>query len=298
MAKSNNSTQQKQKKVTWYKMPVNLMDDERVAELMAQKGVTGFGVYVCIICEMYRRQSRCLTMTQIKAIKYTGATQKTIQAVVNDFGLFRKDSMGHVYSVIDYLGFSDEVNNNDDDNDHDVAIESESPLSPTPARVYIDKDIDQDKDNNNHDDADFIAQIPKDTQWTQVTLMNSGFGDLIERNWEFALNVFHKHTIANCTIEKIRNVNDAKKYFHFYVTNPTSGTMLRKALEDHERLYPQQNPYNQEDSESRPGHRSYNGIPLPDDAPPRPDGRADWDFELNRWISPTITNQDKTNNYA
>lgn len=287
-------------KIAWYKVPVNLMDDERIAELVAQKGAAGLGVYFILLCELYRRPSRCLTMTQVKAIKCTGATQKTIQSVVNDFGLFRKDSMGHVYSVIDYLGFSDEVNNNDDDIDHDVAIESESPLSPTPARVYIDKDIDQDKDNNHHDedDADFIAQIPKDTQWTQVTLMNSGFGDLIMRNWEFALDVFRKQAIANCNIEKIHNVNDAMRYFHFYVTNTTSGGMLRKALEDHERLNPQQNPYSHEDPGSCPGHRSYSGIPLPDDAPPRPDGRADWGFDLNRWISPTIINQDKTNNYA
>lgn len=281
MAKTNNS---KQKKIAWYKMPVNLMDDERIAELIDHKGVTGLGAYVCVICEMYRRQSRCLTMTQVKAIKLAGATQKTIISVVDEFGLFRKDKMGHVYSEIDYLGF------NDDDNDNDVAIGSESPLSPTPARVYKDKDIDEDKDKDHHHDADYISQISKDTYWAQQLLINSGFGDLIERNWELALDIFRKHAIVNCSFDDIRNVKDAKKYFHFYVTNTISGSMLRKALEDHERLNPQQNPYANEYLGSAPGHRSYLGIPLPDDAPPRPDDRSDWDIEANCWVSPNNIN--------
>lgn len=278
----------KLKKIAWIKMPVNLMDDERIAELVAQKGVSGLGVYIAIIGEMYRRQCRCLTVTQLKALKFSGATQKTIIAVVDEFSLFRKDKMGHVYSAIDYLGFEneDEIVSNADEN----AIGFESPSIPSPARVY--KDIDEYEDKDHHNDgADCIMQIPEHSQWTEVALMKSGFGELIKRNWQETLNLFRDHAIANCTIGQIRNVDDAKRYFHFYITNPTSGNMLRKALEDYERQHPQQNPYRFEDSGSAKGHRYYHGIPIPDDAPPRPDERADWDFEIGRWISLAIINQ-------
>lgn len=281
------SKSKKQKKITWIKMPVNLMDDERIAELTAQRGVAGLGVYIAIICEMYRRQCRCLTVTQLKTLKFAGATQKTVMAVVDEFGLFRKDKMGHVYSSIDYLGFEDE---DEIDSDTDMnAIGSESPSFPSPARVY-NKDIDEDKDHHN-DGAAYIMQIPEHSQWTEVALMKSGFGMLIKRNWQMSLNLFRNHAIANCTIGQIHSVDDAKKYFHFYVTNSISGNMLRKALEDHERQHPQQNPYCFEDSGSSDGHRSYHGMPIPNNAPPRPDERADWDYENGCWISPTNFNQ-------
>ena len=94
---------------------------------------------------------------ELKALKYAGATQKTVIAVVDEFGLFRKDKMGHVYSIIDYLGFGDEdeISSDADEN----AIEFESPSFPSPARVYIDKDEDIDKDHH-HDGADYITEIP------------------------------------------------------------------------------------------------------------------------------------------
>lgn len=283
MAKSK-----KQKKIAWIKMPVNLMDDERIAELVAQKGVSGLGVYIAIIGEMYRRQCRCLTVTQLKALKFSGATQKTIVAVVDEFGLFRKDKMGHIYSTIDYLGFDDGVEPDSDTEENVITLES--PSFPSPARVF--KDIDEYEDKDHHNDgADYIVQIPEHSQWTEVALMKSGFGELIKRNWQVALNLFRNHAIANCTIEKIHNVDEAKKYFHFYITNPTSGNKLRKALEDYERQHPQQNPYRFEDSDSAKGHRCYHGITIPDDAPPRPDERADWDNENGCWSSLTIINQ-------
>lgn len=273
----------KTKKIAWIKMPVTLTDRQRIAELMDQKGVAGLGAYIAIICEMYRRQSRCLTMTQLKGLKFAGATHKTIMDVVDGFGLFRKDMMGHLYSAIDYLEFEDE-----DEKDAEVdekTIECELPPVPSPVRVYKDRD----KDEDHHiDGADCIMQIPEHSQWTEVTLMKSGFGELIKRNWQTAIEQFRNHAIANCTIGQIHNVDDAKKYFYFYVTNPVSGNMLRKALENHECQHPQQNVYRFEDVDSVNGHRSYHGIPVPDDAPPRPDERAEWDNENGCWITPTF----------
>lgn len=287
MAKSK-----KQKKIAWIKWPVNLTDDERIAELVAQKGMAGLGMYTAIIGEMYRRQCRCITMTQLKALKYTGATKKTVMAVVDGFGLFRKDKMGHVYSAIDFLGFEDEINDNDDDNDnvfnHNTNNIGFEPSSiPSPARVYKDEDEDID---HHHDGADvqgavdYIGMIPQQSEWTQAALMKSGFGMLIMKHWQKTLDLFRVHTLVNLTRDSIRCVDDAKRYFHFYITNSISGGMLRKALEELDRQVQSDGDYRHEDSDSRPGHRKYNGIPLPDEAPPRPDGRANWDYDNNCWI--------------
>lgn len=118
-----------------------------------------------------------------------------------------------------------------------------------------------------------------------MVMMKSGFSGLLMRQWTFALDKFREHTVANRSYNRIDCPDEAMRYFYFYVTNPITGTMLRKALEEYERQHPESNPYRFEDSRSAPGHRSYHGIPLPDDAPPRPDDRAEWDFNDNIWIT-------------
>lgn len=276
---------QKIKKIAWIKMSVSLLDDERIAEFLAQKGVAGLGTYIFILVEMYRRQSRCLTMTQVKSIKPDGATKKTVMQVVEDFGLFRIDTHGHVYSSIDFLGFDDEDENPSVAETKAVGLES--PLALTPARVYS-GDKDEDKDHHNDgvevpNGEDYIGMIPQHSLWTETALMKSGFGLLIMKHWAKTLDLFREHTLVNLTRESIRSVEDAKRYFYFYITNPTSGGLLRKALEMVDQQMKSEGVYRFEDAVSRQGHRSYHGIPLPDDAPPRPDDRADWDFENNCW---------------
>ena len=268
----------KQKKLSWIKMPINVIDDERVAELVASRGVTGLGIYLAILCEMYRRNSRCLTLTQVRALKFAGATQKSVMAVVENFNLFYRDNHSHIFSMIDYLNFDD-----DDECDlNQIQIGFESPSFPTPARVNI---KDKDKDIDLHYDAvDFINAIPENSQWTDVTLMKSGFGELIRRNWQETLKQFCDHVIANCSNNNICSVEDAKKYFYFFVTHQISGNRLRQSLEEYEQSHCRQNPYCFEDAGSTAGKRSYHGIELPDDAPPRPDERSEWDIENGCWI--------------
>ena len=285
----------------------DLLDDERIAELIAQKGMAGLGVYMCVIGEMYRRPSRCLTLTQIKALKFAGATQKTILSVVNGFGLFGDDKKGHVYSNIDFSCVDGTVGSESDSNQiatvcesdsNQIAIACESPSIPTPVRPCVRPlEVEEDEkkeikkenillllqDTGVSASEDFIAKIPQKSQWTEVALMKSGFGPLIQRNWQVTLDAFRNHTIANCSTENIRSLKDAKKYFLYYITHPTSGSKLRQLLEEHERQHPEVNPFRFEDASSTVGNRRYHGIALPDDAPPRPNERVDWDSENHCW---------------
>lgn len=277
----------KQKKVAWVKMPVCLLDDERMAELVAQKGMAGLGVYIAIICEMYHRQCQSLTLTQVREMRFKGATPKTVMDILEEYGLFRKDRMGHICSAIDYIGHGEDVDVPSDSNH--IAIGLETPAFPTPAREYIDRD----KDKDHHidgDDAgagggvDYIGMIPQQSEWTMMALMKSGFGSLIMRHWPRAIELFRQHTLVNLTQGSIRSVEDAKRYFYYYITHPTSGAMLRQALQEADDQHRHEGQYRHEDADSQPGHRTYHGIPLPDDAPPRPGDRAEWDFENSCWV--------------
>lgn len=301
--------------IDWVKLPVNFVSDDRVAELIAHKGMLGLGVYFRIVLEMYHRPGRCLTVTQLKDFRLKGATMKTVMQVVEEFQLFRKDRYGHVYSMIDFLGFGDDYSCGEDDEPcpeaeesgleaasdlNPIAIRSESDASPIPAR--INRDIDKDYRHIDGDGGDtvspeemehIIRQMPKESPWTEAALMKSGFSELILRQWDETLRQFLYHALANCKNQTFCNVGEAMRYFHFYVTNSTTGPQLRKALEEHERTQLATGLYCHEDRGSAPGHRSYHGFPLPDDAPPRPDEQSEWDYEEHCWTCCRHSLEDK-----
>ena len=272
------------KKIVWIKLPVNLMDDARIAELVAQKRIGGFGVYIAILMELYRRSSRCLTLTQAKAIKVHGASPTTVKAVVNDPNLFRIDQKGVVRSAIDFLEFEEEGESFTETQNGETKIDFELPAARS--RVYIDKDIDKDKDLllKAADAPDLLDQLRADDPWAEAVMMRSGFSGLLARHWTEAIRQFRLHAEANDNLRGIRSLREAKQYFSCFTTHPVTGPALRKALEAYEAQHPKENPYRFEDKGSCPGHRLYHGIPLPDEAPPRPDERADWDFAEQCWI--------------
>ena len=273
------------KKIVWIKLPVNLMDDARIAELVAQKRIGGFGVYIAILMELYRRPCRCLTLTQAKAIKVHGASPTTVKAVVNDSNLFRIDQKGVVRSAIDFLEFEEESESFTETQKGETKIDFELPTARP--RVYIDKDRDKElllKAAGEESTPDLLSQLRPDDPWAESVMMRSGFSGLLLRNWEEAIRQFRLHVVANDNLRGIHSLREAKQYFSSFTTHPVTGPALRKALEAYEASHPERNPYRFEDKGSCPGHRLYHGIALPDYAPPRPDERADWDFAEQCWI--------------
>lgn len=273
------------KKIVWIKLPVNLMDDARIAELVAKKRIGGFGVYIAILMELYRRPCRCLTLTQAKAIKVHGASPTTVKAVVNDSNLFRIDQKGVVCSAIDFLEFEEESESFTETQKGETKIDFELPTARP--RVYIDKDRDKElllKAAGEESTPDLLSQLRPDDPWAESVMMRSGFSGLLLRNWEEAIRQFRLHVVANDNLRGIHSLREAKQYFSSFTTHPVTGPALRKALEAYEASHPERNPYRFEDKGSCPGHRLYHGIALPDYAPPRPDERADWDFAEQCWI--------------
>lgn len=261
------------------------MDDARIAELVAKKRIGGFGVYIAILMELYRRPCRCLTLTQAKAIKVHGASPTTVKAVVNDSNLFRIDQKGVVRSAIDFLEFEEESESFTETQKGETKIDFELPTARP--RVYIDKDRDKElllKAAGEESTPDLLSQLRPDDPWAESVMMRSGFSGLLLRNWEEAIRQFRLHVVANDNLRGIHSLREAKQYFSSFTTHPVTGPALRKALEAYEASHPERNPYRFEDKGSCPGHRLYHGIALPDYAPPRPDERADWDFAEQCWI--------------
>ena len=127
----------------------------------------------------------------------------------------------------------------------------------------------------------FITQ-----SWLEAVGMMSGLKELFLNNLSFIRDLFKKHVVAQGNTGGITSVSEAEAYFANYIRRerPTR-LFLEEKLKERSRmqnestslsLYETYNPLT--------GERSYCGVPLPADAPPRPNGRATWDNLKQSWI--------------
>ena len=127
----------------------------------------------------------------------------------------------------------------------------------------------------------FITQ-----SWLEAVGMMSGLKELFLNNLSFIRDLFKKHVVAQGNTGGITSVSEAEAYFANYIRRerPTR-LFLEEKLKERSRMQNEStslSPY--ETYTPLTGERSYCGVPLPADAPPRPNGRATWDNLKQSWI--------------
>lgn len=127
----------------------------------------------------------------------------------------------------------------------------------------------------------FITQ-----SWLEAVGMMSGLKELFLNNLPFIRDLFKKHVVAQGNTGGITSVSEAEAYFANYIRRerPTR-LFLEEKLKERSRMQNEStslSPY--ETYNPLTGERSYCGVPLPADAPPRPNGRATWDNLKQSWI--------------
>ena len=127
----------------------------------------------------------------------------------------------------------------------------------------------------------FITQ-----SWLEAVGMMSGLKELFLNNLSFIRDLFKKHVVAQGNTGGITSVSEAEAYFANYIRRerPTR-LFLEEKLKERSRMQNESislSPY--ETYNPLTGERSYCGVPLPGNAPPRPNGRATWDNLKQNWI--------------
>lgn len=122
--------------------------------------------------------------------------------------------------------------------------------------------------------------------WLEAVGMMSGLKELFLNNLSFIRDLFKKHVVAQGNTGGITSVSEAEAYFANYIRRerPTR-LFLEEKLKERSRMQKESvsfSPY--ESYNLQTGERSYCGVPLPADAPPRPNGRVTWDNLKKRWI--------------
>ena len=132
----------------------------------------------------------------------------------------------------------------------------------------------------------YINEAFKVQSWVESVGMMSGLkGDFLN-NLPFIRSMFKKHVVVQGSTERITSVSEAQAYFANYIRpgKPTR-LFLEEKLKERSRMQNEStslSPY--ETYNPLTGERSYCGVPLPADAPPRPNGRATWDNLKQSWI--------------
>ena len=132
----------------------------------------------------------------------------------------------------------------------------------------------------------YINEAFKVQSWVEIVGMMSGLkGDFLN-NLPFIRSMFKKHVVVQGSTKRITSVSEAQAYFANYIRpgKPTR-LFLEEKLKERSRMQNEStslSPY--ETYNPLTGERSYCGVPLPADAPPRPNGRATWDNLKQSWI--------------
>ena len=119
----------------------------------------------------------------------------------------------------------------------------------------------------------YIDELKDDEQWMELVAMRSGLKQQFYTLFPRIVESFKCHVRAIGNEGHIVSSGDAKHYFWFFM-NPSSPTYKNLILELQKPVDKGKHKY--EDRDPTTGQRSYCGVPIPDDAPPRPNHQAVW----------------------
>ena len=125
------------------------------------------------------------------------------------------------------------------------------------------------------------------TPWLEAACIHSGYGELLMRHIETAVDCFKKHIEVYNKWHNLLSESDARRYFVNF-TNPGQHTSQAlyatlMALDAKQQSAAPPDPYRYE--QRIDGRRTYLGCLIPDNAPPRPDNTAFWNETTNSWRS-------------
>ena len=125
----------------------------------------------------------------------------------------------------------------------------------------------------------YVDELAKEQQWIEIMAMRSGMGQVFVQRFGEVLQHFKQHVQAVGNEKDIQTPSDAKRYFCFFNT-PGSPTFARLVSELQKPV--DKGKYKFEDRNPVTGQRSYCGVSIPADAPPRPNEQAVWNG--GKWV--------------
>lgn len=132
-----------------------------------------------------------------------------------------------------------------------------------------------------------VDDLARESEWLDLACMKSGYGALLKRRIQEAVNFFKQHVEMYGKGSKLLDDSDVKGYFINYVRAGTKTSQELQQmlcdLESQQQAAAAPDPYRYEQRVN--GKRTYCGCTIPDDAPPRPNENAFWSDISRSWGS-------------
>ena len=119
----------------------------------------------------------------------------------------------------------------------------------------------------------YVDELQQEEQWKELMAMRTGLMQQFYTLYPRIVENFKQHVRLLGNEGRILSPSDAKHYFCFFL-EPGSVTFKRLVTELQKPI--DKGKYKHEDRDPVTGQRSYCGVPIPADAPPRPNSQAVW----------------------
>ena len=119
----------------------------------------------------------------------------------------------------------------------------------------------------------YVDELQQEEQWKELMAMRTGLKQQFYTLYPRIAENFKQHVRLLGNEGRILSPSDAKHYFCFFL-EPGSVTFKRLVAELQKPL--DKGKYKFEDRNPTTGQRSYCGVSIPEDAPPRPNDQAVW----------------------
>ena len=276
---------------------VSMRTTSEVMRLIEEEGMTGYGIYWALM-EYLRVQDNYVG--DIGAMKYLSRQLKTsidrLMRILKNYGLFE---------VADFTFQSRKLNSVmkpledkrkamdkqlSDDRCMTVQRKARNPLK-TNVDISLSK-VKESKEENTPSKSSssteavagktvkytpaweqYVDSLQQEEQWKELMAMRTGLKKDFYKFFPRIVENFKQHVRLLGNEGRILSPSDAKHYFCFYL-DPGSVTFKKLWEELHKPI--DKGKYKYEDRDPTTGQRSYCGVPIPADAPPRPNSQAVW----------------------
>ena len=275
---------------------VSMRSTNEVVQLIEKEGMAGYGIYWALM-EYLRAQDDYTG--DIRALKSLARQLKTsidrLLRILKNYGLFevtdftfRSHKLEVVMKPLEDKRKAMKARSCDDRETtvqrkacNSLGIKDDSSLS----KVKESK-VKESKVSSSSKEDDVVAAVPvslaweryvdelaHEQSWIEIMAMRSGLGEGFVHRFSEVLKHFKQHIQSLGNEKDIQSPSDAKRYFCFF---NTPGSVTFRKLVDELQKPVDKGKYKFEDRNPTTGERSYCGVPIPADAPPRPNSQAVW----------------------
>lgn len=293
------------KKDQYFPHEANLRQTSEFMHLIEKEGMAGYGIYWGII-EYLRSQDNYIG--DLRVLKSLSAQMRTsitrLLRILKNYGLFELTDYTFQSSKLITLmkpleskrKLMDKRSSNDDATINLRNRRNSLETNITSVTVKKSKEKKSKENTSSAEEVaavvaaplscklpweEYVDELDKEQQWKEIMAMRTGLKMEFFSLYPRIVECFKNHVRALGKERSILSSSDAKQYFCFFLA-PGSNTYQR-LMAQLKQPSDKDSPYRFEERDPITGQRSYCGVPIPPDAPPRPNAQAVWNSETHQW---------------